>query len=163
VGQHAERLAESATESSKQLTRRVATGRVDRRPDEDHRSDQPGPPKGKLGHDLAAHRVRDERRPDEAVCLHPAPQCPREPSKRRSSAQLTAPPLARQIRDECPERRGERAGERQHVRTRDPEAVNEHDRRPLAQDDRVHPRPGDFRREAVHDGCCGDAVVAYAS
>src|SRR4051812_31623620 len=133
--QHAERLAERVTEGSEQLTGRVATRGVDRRTDQDHRPDQFRPPESKLGHDLAAHRVRDERRPHEAVRLHPASQGPRETSECRSSAQVAALPLARQVGDERRERRGERSSEWQHVSAGDPEAVNEHDRRPVAHDD----------------------------
>jgi hypothetical protein len=66
-----ERLAGGIAQRAEQLVAPAAAGGIDGRPDEHHRPDLLGPADGKLRHDLAAHRVRDEGGADQLVRLDP--------------------------------------------------------------------------------------------
>jgi hypothetical protein len=72
---------------------------IDRRPDEHHRADLLRPADGKLGDDLAAHRVRDEGGADQFVRLDPGAERVCVLAEADRPAQLVTLALARQVRD----------------------------------------------------------------
>ena len=121
------RFPRRITQPSEELVARSAPLRIDRRTDEDHRSHAPWQAHGELRDDLAAHRIRHERRAPNSGRVQPAGErdgkiCDAE----RRGRPLTTP-VPGQIRCEHREGGGERPCEREHVRARDPVPVYQHD------------------------------------
>jgi len=73
------RLTSRRPERAEQLMSCPASRWIDGRADEDDRPRQCGPARGKLRHNLAAHRIGDERRAGQTLCFHPGAQCRGQP------------------------------------------------------------------------------------
>ena len=65
------RLASRGLKRAHQLTAGGAASGIDSRADQHHGSNLRWPARGELGNDLTAHRIRDERRACQILCLDP--------------------------------------------------------------------------------------------
>ena len=126
-GDERQRLAREVAHAREQLTPRAPALRIDRRPDQHERPRSVGPPDRELRHDLAAERVRYQRRPLDPERVEAAGERvgQRRDTERRLRA--LAAPVARQVGNEDREPAFELPREREHVRPRDAEPVHEHD------------------------------------
>jgi hypothetical protein len=130
---------------------RATPRRVDGWTDEHHRADELGSLHGKLGNDLATHRVRDECGMSKPDSVDPVPKDVGQVSHAGSLTCAAAPALAGQIRYERREAFREHSRKREHVRPGDAVSVHEHDRRAIARDKPVHSHPArDNGPEAAH-------------
>ena len=147
-GEQRQRLAGEVAYSREHLTTRLPSLGIDRRPDQDERPGAVRPPNRELGHDLAAERVRNEGgalQPESVETRGERPGKAVDPE--RLGRSLTTA-VSRQIRDEDGVPIAERPREREHVRARDAEAVDEHDRLAGARLRHVHAESVDVDRPA---------------
>jgi hypothetical protein len=94
-GAQADRLVDRVAERSEGLPARAPPARVDRRAGEKDRADPFGPLDRELGHDLATHRVADERRALQTQCVEPFGERRRVTPDRRRARRFLTPPVAR--------------------------------------------------------------------
>ena len=150
MGEQRERLPGQVAYPAEHLVAGPPLIRIDGRADQRQRPRTVGELEGKLGDDLAAHRVGDERRPLELERVQAAGERLRQTADAERRGWLLAAAAPGQLGDEHREPAGERLREREHVPTGDAEPVYEHDGLAFARRPRVDAQtPG-------HDAATGN-------